>query len=220
MLENRIFQVSLLVSVLIHSVFFLGIPRMPFFPSRRSLESLKITYYRIKELPKKKTIPRKGAEPIARKLPEIKKEEILKPPRPAKKRTKKTEAKRRHVSAVEKAKEKKFETVIKEEQDDARKATYISYYRAVREKIRQYADRNYPRRRRLGAGEVFLSFVVASSGELLQVRVIDKGSTNDALLRNIAINSIRDASPFPSFPKGMGQYQITFNIIISFELNR
>ena len=150
-------------------------------------------------------------------LPEIKKDEILRPPRPARKEAKKVKRVTRHVKPVEKKEEKKFETVIKEEKDDARKAAYISYYRAVREKIKRYADRNYLRNRRLGEGEVFLSFVVASSGELLHVKVASERSVDDPLLRNIGINSIRDASPFSSFPKGMSQYQITFNVIIAFE---
>jgi len=220
MRESKNFQIAILVSVLVHSVFFLGIPGMPFLPSRRHLENLKITYYKIKEMPEKKKIIGKRPESIIKKLPKIKKEEILEPPKAAAEKTKKTKSETRRVTVAKKAKEKRFETVIKEEQDDAKKATYISYYRTVREKIRQRADRNYPRNRSLGEGEVFLSFVVTSSGELLQIRVIDKASVNDALLRNIAIDSVRDASPFPPFPKGMSQYQITFNVIISFEVNR
>ena len=50
--------------------------------------------------------------------------------------------------------------------------------------------------------------------------IIDRRSADDSLLRNIAINSVKDASPFPVFPQGMNQYQITFNVIISFELNK
>jgi len=215
MADNKTLQLALLISILAHSVFFLGMPVMPFLPSKRSMESLKITYYKIKEMPEKKTMARKRAEPIARKLPEIKKEDILEPAKPAKPR-----AEARRIVPGKKAEEKKFETVIKEEADEAKKATYISYYRTVRERIRQHADRNYPRRRGLGEGDVFLSFVVASSGELLQAGVVDRKSTDNPTLRRIAIDSIRDSSPFPPFPKGMGQYQITFNVIISFELNR
>ena len=217
MRENKNFQIAVAVSILAHSMIFLGLPVVPFLPSRRSLETLKITYYKIKEMPEKKEITRKRPKSMVKKLPKVTKEEILEPPV---KNVRKTKSKTRRVTAIEEVKEKKFEAVIKEEQDDAKKATYISYYRAVREKIRKRADRNYPRNRSLGEGEVFLSFVVTSSGELLQIRVIDKASVDDALLRNIAIDSIRDASPFPPFPKGMGQYQITFNVIISFELSR
>ncbi|MBU4589981.1 MAG: hypothetical protein KKG01_03565, partial [Candidatus Omnitrophica bacterium] len=168
MADNKTLQLALLISILAHSVFFLGIPVMPFLPSKRSMESLKITYYKIKEMPEKKTMARKRAEPIARKLPEIKKEDILKPAKPAAGKQAKPMAEARRIVPGKKVEEKKFETVINEEIDEAKRATYISYYRAVRERIRQQADRNYPRRRGLGEGEVFLSFVVASSGELLQ----------------------------------------------------
>jgi TonB family protein len=114
----------------------------------------------------------------------------------------------------------KFEAVVNQEKNSGRKTTYIGYYRSVREKIRYYADRNYVKEGTSTQGEAFLSFVVASNGELLHIMVIDNRSSADSALRDIAINSIRDASPFPAFPQGMNQYQITFNVIISFELNK
>lgn len=220
MSDNKTFQFALIVSVLFHSVFFLGLPHIPFTPSKRSLEKIEITYYKIKEpVQKKETIGRRP-ETIIEKLPDVKKQEILQPSKPVIEKPKEAVKPTRPTPEVIEAKEKTFEKVIEEEKDDAKKATYISYYRAVREKIRQYADQNYPTYRRLGEGEVFLSFVVASSGELLRVKVIDERSVDDSILRNIAINSIREASPFLPFPRGMSQHQITFNIIISFEFNK
>lgn len=216
--NSKSLQWAILVSILVHSVFFLGFPRMGSVPSKRHLEKIKIAYYKIKEAPVRKKISKSKVQPIVQKLPKVRKEEILKSkPRAAK--SKKNQVKKRAslVKDAKNAKKKKFEAVIKEERDLGKKAIYISYYKAVREKIRRYADRNYPRNRRLGEGEVNLSFVVASSGEILQVKVIDEKSISHRSLRNIAINSIRDASPFPPFPKGMSQYQITFNVIISFE---
>jgi len=213
MTENKTFQLAIVLSIALHSVLFLRLPGMPFLPSRRSLESIKITYYKIKESPKKKVV-RKKVESIVRKLPDIRKEEILKPPKTVAKKAVKPKARPGRVAVT---KEVKFEKVIEEEKDDVKRATYIGYYRAVREKIRRYADRNYPRKRGMGYGDVFLSFVVTSSGELLQVKVGEERSVNSPALRNLAINSIRDASPFPPFPKGMSQYQITFNVIISYE---
>ncbi|MBU3910971.1 MAG: TonB family protein [Candidatus Omnitrophica bacterium] len=192
---------------------------MPFTPSERALKKIEITYYEIKEPAVKKESASKKSDPVLNKLPDIKKEEILNPPKPIAKKP--TEAKQpvKPVAEIIEAKEKTFEKVVEEEKDDAKKATYISYYKAVREKIRQHADRNYPIRKRVGRGEIFISFVVASSGELLRVKIIDEKSVDDRTLRGIAMNSIREASPFPPFPKGMRQYQITFNIVISFELN-
>jgi outer membrane biosynthesis protein TonB len=217
MSENKTFQLALATSFLIHSIFIFAIPRMPFFPTKRALENIQITYYKLAEKPKKKEIIARKIEPApAAKLPAIKKEEIINPPKPALKKVEKS-IPLPESAAVKEIKEKKFEAVVEEEKNDAKRAMYIDYYRAVREKIRQCADANCTTNKRLGEGEIFLSFIVASSGELLQVRVVDGKSINDPLLRGIAINSIRDASPFPPFPQGMSQYQITFNVIISFE---
>ncbi|MBU1007286.1 MAG: TonB family protein [Candidatus Omnitrophica bacterium] len=218
MAENKIFQFALLVSILLHFVIFIGLPRMPFMPSPRSLQTVKITYYDIREEPKKKMSAKK-TEPIVKKLPDVTKKEILEPPKTAEKKAENLKPRPvpRKTASIEDAKEKTFAKVIEEERDISKKATYISYYKAVRERIREWADENYPKNKRLAQGEVFLSFIVASSGELLQVRVVDEKSSSIPFLRNIAINSIRDASPFPAFPEGMSQYQITFNVIISFE---
>ncbi|MBU1933116.1 MAG: TonB family protein [Candidatus Omnitrophica bacterium] len=218
--DNKTFQFALIASILFHSIFFLAAPHMPFTPSKRALKNIEITYYEIKKPAAKKELANKKSEPLMKRLPDIKKEEILNPPKPIAKKPDEVKQPVKPVAELVEAKEKTFEKVVEEEKDDAKKATYISYYRAVREKIRQYADRNYPATRRLGRGEIFLSFVVASSGELLRVKVIEERSVVDRTLRDIAINSIREASPFPPFPKGMRQYQITFNIIISFELNK
>lgn len=216
MTENRAFQLAIVLSIVLHSVLFLRLPGMPFLPNRRPLKSIKISYYKIKELPKKE-VARKKVESIVRKLPDIRKEEILKPPKTVAKKAVRPKVRPGRVAATKEVKEKRFEVVIEEEKDDVKRATYIGYYRAVREKIRRYADRNYPRRRGMGHGDVFLSFIVTSSGELLQVKVVEERSVNSPVLRNLAINSIRDASPFPPFPRGMSQYQITFNVIISYE---
>ena len=217
MYDRKIFHFALLVSILIHSVIFLGIPYMKFVPSRRVLKKLEISYYKEKKMPRRRLVDRKP-ESILKKLPKITKEEILKTPKTSSTKTKK--AKKKTMPAIKHVKEKKFEAVVKEEKDASKKATYISYYKAIREKIKEHVNRNYPKSKNLGEGEVFLSFVVASSGELLQVRVIENRSVNNTPLRSIAINSVRDANPFPEFPKGMSQYQITFNVAISFELNK
>jgi len=216
--DNSTFKFALLASLLFHSIFFLTIPEIPFLPSKRSLGKIKITYYKIKEEPKKKkTSSRRKKKPIIRELPKVTKEDLLKPPKDIAKKAKRVNKDKRSIVALEKVKEKKFESVVKEEKDRARKVSYINYYRAIREKIRRYADRNYPKARDLGEGEVFLKFVVSSNGELLQVRVVNRKSVKDPDLREVAINSVRDASPFPPFPKGMSQYQISFNLIMSFE---
>ncbi|MFH1783058.1 MAG: TonB family protein [Candidatus Omnitrophota bacterium] len=229
MSENKPFKIALLVSALIHSIFFISYPGIRLLAPKYTPRDLKITYCKVKEVPEKKLIgikptekkiPLKGIKPTQpEKMPEVKKEDILKKSEPVEAKKEIPKPKVKPVSKVEVVKEVKFEEVIEEEKDDAKKATYISYYRSVRERISYFATINYPSYNLIHDGEVFLTFVVASNGELLRVSVVDERSTDNQYLRKIALDSIRDASPFPIFPEGLNQYQITFNVIISFEEN-
>ena len=54
--NSKSLQWAILVSILAHSVFFLGLPRMGFMPSKRHLEKIKIAYYKIKEASVRKKI--------------------------------------------------------------------------------------------------------------------------------------------------------------------
>jgi len=93
---------------------------------------------------------------------------------------------------------------------------YKSYYQIVREKTRRQAYRNY---RRIQEGEVFLTFTLMRSGELKEAHVDETKSVKDEYLRTIAMESVRQSSPYPEFPvKLQDKDQLTFNVIISFEL--
>jgi len=242
MYENKSFQLAVLISMLLHFTVFISAPYVGVLPKQEPFKPIKVAYIRPEQEPVKKLVGQKpayrgkgggGFVPILPEaLPEVRKEDMANPDlQPVLKQETGSgqESARQSEPTVETigtsgravigGKGKKFETVINEEKDSGKKSTYIGYYRLVREKIRYYADRNYIKEGVTSQGEIFLSFVVASNGELLHIMVIDNKSTEDPLLRNIAINSIRDASPFPVFPQGMNQYQITFNVIISFELN-
>jgi len=93
--------------------------------------------------------------------------------------------------------------------------TYVSYYQFVREKIRKAAYQNYSRSE---TGVVYLAFIISSNGILRDVRLIEEKSSVNYYLRETALRSIRDASPFPIFPKELDYPQLSFNVIISFEL--
>lgn len=93
---------------------------------------------------------------------------------------------------------------------------YINYYKIIRGKIRDNAFRYYNQKEE---GEIFLSFVVAGNGQLREI-YLKKESTNDETLRNIAARSVKDASPFPGFPRELKEYhQLQFNISIHFKNN-
>jgi len=238
MLDNKSLQFALLISMLLHFVIFLSAPYTGALPKKSPVQPIKVEYFKVKEQPKKIVGQKPGRSsgvpyvlpPMApESLPEVRKDDIANPPPQFSKSESKEQIKKEEPTvetigassrAVIGAKGKKFETVVNDEKDKGKKATYIGYYRSVREKIRYYADRNYLKDGSASQGEVFLSFVVTASGELLHIMIIDAKSIDDPLLRNIAINSIRDASPFPAFPQGINQYQVTFNVVISFELNK
>ncbi|MDO8260981.1 MAG: TonB family protein, partial [Candidatus Magasanikbacteria bacterium] len=93
--------------------------------------------------------------------------------------------------------------------------SYINYYQIVREKIRRSAYQNYTHSQ---TGEVYISFIISCDGSIKDVRLIEDKTTGADYLRNIALRSVRDASPFPNFPKELDYLQLSFNIIISFEI--
>lgn len=93
--------------------------------------------------------------------------------------------------------------------------TYISYYEVVREKIRRAAYFNY---RHEEIGEVYLSFMVASDGSLKEIQLVEDRSSANDFLREIALRSVKDSAPFPVFPPGLDHPQLSFNVVISFEI--
>lgn len=93
--------------------------------------------------------------------------------------------------------------------------SYISYYQVVREKIRRSAYENYTHNE---TGEVYVSFIIFNDGYLKEARLVEERTTAKEYLKSIALRSIKDSSPFPNFPKELDYPQLSFNIIISFEI--
>jgi protein TonB len=101
------------------------------------------------------------------------------------------------------------------EADKINSPTYISYYQIVREKIRRAAYQNYAHTE---TGEVYASFVISASGELMENRLIEEKSSPSQYLKAISLKSIKDASPFPAFPKELDYPKLSFNVIISYTI--
>lgn len=93
--------------------------------------------------------------------------------------------------------------------------SYISYYQVVREKIRRAAFQNYNRNE---TGEVYITFIISSAGYLQEVRLVEEKTQAPDYLQNIALASVKNASPFPNFPKELDYSQLSFNVVISFEI--
>ena len=95
-------------------------------------------------------------------------------------------------------------------------ALYLTYYQSIREKIRAFVVKNYPHF--IACGEVCLYFILSSDGRLKEVSIVEERSSPNSLLREIAENSLRNAAPFSPFPKDLKQGRLSFNVIVSFEL--
>ncbi|MDP2905447.1 MAG: energy transducer TonB [Candidatus Omnitrophota bacterium] len=97
----------------------------------------------------------------------------------------------------------------------AKNPAYIGYYQFNRERIKRAAYRqNYAGKEE---GEVTVSFVIASDGALKHIRLVEEVSCPSPYLRNIAVESIREAAPFPKFPSELDYPQIPFTLTITFQ---
>ncbi|MDD5730959.1 MAG: hypothetical protein PHN57_07535 [Candidatus Omnitrophica bacterium] len=97
--------------------------------------------------------------------------------------------------------------------DKVNNPSYINYFQLVREKIRRAAYHNYSGTQ---TGEIHISFVIGNDGVLRDIKFQDDRSTADAYLTQISLKSVRDSGPFPSFPKELDYPQLSFNVAISY----
>jgi outer membrane biosynthesis protein TonB len=94
--------------------------------------------------------------------------------------------------------------------------SYQSYYSLVRARIRQRAYFNYAE---YYAGEVYLTFILNNDGSLKDLKIIEEKSSGGPYLRTIGLKSIKEAVPFPPFPKALNYPELTFNVVISFQVH-
>jgi len=92
---------------------------------------------------------------------------------------------------------------------------YINYYQIVREKIRRTAYQNFTG---TDTGEVYLSFIISKSGGLKDIRIAEEKSTSNEYLQKTALRSVRESSPFPEFPDALNYAELSFNVVIAFEI--
>ena len=91
---------------------------------------------------------------------------------------------------------------------------YATYYQIVRDRIRERAYSNYTK---LSMGEVYLTFVIKANGSLAQLQIMENKSAANDFLRDVGMNSVKEAAPFPPFPQDLSYPELTFNVQISFQ---
>jgi TonB family protein len=226
MFSDKVFQIAFLISVITHGVILFQNPNFNHLPASKKEQKLEVSYIKSAQESKTelKTQSPAKKEPFLnlsskitadRRIPPpfIDKESIFKPKSAIANRPvgfAKPAFIRPDIIAI-----KKKITLPPIDMDKINNPTYISYYQIVREKIKRAAYQNYTGRE---IGEVRISFVISDEGYLKELRLIEDKSSPSVYLREIALRSIKDASPFPNFPKELTYPHLSFNLAITFEI--
>ncbi|MCB9772556.1 MAG: hypothetical protein H6754_08415 [Candidatus Omnitrophica bacterium] len=95
---------------------------------------------------------------------------------------------------------------------------YVGYNDRIRDKIRNRAY-FYIDDPKFEAGEIYLTFVVTADGNLKDLQIINERSRANDYLRSVGLRSVKESSPFPPFPSDLQYPELSFNVIISFEVS-
>jgi len=230
MFSDKVFPTALILSIITHGIILFQNPNLNLniFPKDKKEPILEVSYVKspqetqkLKEYPKT-ALPKK--EPFLRLSSKITANKINPPPfidRDNIFRKSKESISQKYVftkpafAKPDIIAVKKKITLPPTDLDKIDNPSYISYYQIVREKIRRAAYQNYTRAE---VGEAYLSFLIFSDGSLKAVQLIEEKSSPSTYLKEIASRSIKEASPFPNFPKELDYPQLSFNVVISFEI--
>jgi TonB family protein len=227
MFSDRLFVTAFLISLITHGVILVQNPNFIIFPTHKDNQKIEVSY--LKNMRQKNEVSsellrtlnkepflKMSAKIIADKKnppPFVDKDKLFSKTRTINSRQglfTKPEFTKPDIIAV-----KKKITLPAMDADKINNPSYISYYQIVREKIRRSAYQNYTR---TDTGEVYLSFVISNVGQIKQIRIIEEKSSPSSYLQEIAVKSISEAAPFPNFPKELDYPQLSFNVVISFEI--
>ena len=93
---------------------------------------------------------------------------------------------------------------------------YAAYNEMVRDRIKEKVYENYDKMER---GTVYLTFLLDDHGVLKAAQIIPEKTDASEHLQEIAMRSLREASPFPAFLKGMNLSEYPFNIEIQYQVS-
>ena len=225
MFSNKVFQIAFLVSLITHGIILFQNQNPALFPTNKKELKLEVSY--LKPPLKTETIVKTPTkkEPFLKLPSKITIDKRIPPPFIDKESIFKGDNKmfsRRDIAFSKPAFIKPEIIAIKKKitlppinMDKINNPSYITYYQIVREKIKRAAYQNYTGKE---VGEVTISFAISNSGYLKDLRLIEEKSSSTAYLREVALKSIKDASPFPNFPKELDYPQLSFNLTITFEI--
>lgn len=215
------FKICLILSTFIHLTFLYPWSFLEVTPSAKiTFQKLELTYFKVGET---EDVLVKDIKPITS-IKEKSEKEDTKTKRLEKI---KIDLKRDAESKIEeeKTKEEKPEIAkVPQRETDAKESDSEdetlrdSYYLEVREKIKAALEKNG--RRFMKEGDVYVRFIVKRDGTLKDLILYKKSGKNMRVLEEIAIKSIKEASPFPAFDESMKEAELPFDLPIRFSLHR
>ena len=225
MFSDRVFIITFIFSLAIHGLIITQNPGFNFFDAKKAIEKLEVRYLKITPNEKESVEKPANKQELFLKVPTrtltvdrspppfVEKERMFKRNRqiitPGADFTKPVMIKNEAIAV----KRKVYLPAL--EMNKINNPSYINYYQIVREKIKRAAYNNYSRTE---IGEIYLSFVISNNGILKGARLDESKSSINQYLKEIALKSINDASPFPAFPKELNYPQLSFNVAVSFEI--
>ncbi len=225
--QDKIFGFSILLSVFVHMLLLLDFsfyvpqinnPKLVYIPSKKKIKPMPSYIDEIMAFNDKKELPDSVPKDVKIGMGKTRLPESL----PPENKINKLRPKERSISGkfhrqVKDITEEAFKQMINIENippDPSIRAYYLNYYQSIRMRIRQIAYKKY--RQNMPQGDVFLSFSLERSGKLISA-FVDRGrSSADYELCELALDSLREASPFDPFPKELIQEELSFNVIVSF----
>lgn len=233
-MEKKLFLVGIMASIVIHLLFF-GIIPIPFSLKKippEPVQPLEVTY--TPSSPRSELSKPKKSEPVGvvdkHKTPSDQDVEVLSKKGNPFSSLKKAIESMRGSSSKHRGTMKSKEMIAPEidrkislpplSTEKISNPQFITYNEGMRDTIRLNIKRkiySYVNHPDFETGEVYLTFVLNSNGILKRVKIIDDKTFANSYLREIALRSVRESSPFPKFPEGFDYPEFTFNLLISFQ---
>lgn len=225
MFSDRIFKITFLISLIVHGVILYRNPSLAIFSINKKEKELEVSYFKDTQKPEEtQEIIASKREPPLKILSRIKVDKKIPPPFIDREGIfKKDRDIALHKPAFTKPVFTRPDVIAIRKKialppidiDKINNPSYINYYQTVREKIKRSAYQNYTR---TDVGEVFLSFIISNNGNLEEVHLNEEKSISNSYLKDIALRSIKDSGPFPKFPQELDYSRLSFNVVISFQI--
>lgn len=223
--SGNVFKYTIAISLAVHGVVFLNSPHFNLNQAKKDQPQIELNYLKDLKQPLKQQKDPAKKDPFLKLPPRIVANERIPPPFEQVQNSPKgpgsgSMSRQRLLGdapflKAHAAAEKNNISLSSPDVNISKNPAYISYYQISREKIKRAAyQQNYGGREE---GEVTVSFVIKSDGTLQQVRLVENGSSASPYLGDIAVSSVKEAAPFPKFPRELDYPQIPFTLTITFQ---